>query len=277
MVRFPHAKINLGLNVVRRRNDGYHDIRSVLLPIPLYDILEAVVDTDLPDGTVSLVRTGRDVPGRPDEDLIVRAAGSIHEDLHLPGIRAHLHKMIPVGGGLGGGSSDGTGMLLLLDAMLGLELSKEALRGYAARLGSDTSFFLEHRPCLALSRGEVLEPVDLDLSGHWFLLIDPGIHVSTAEAFGNVHPSGTEVDLIGILRRPIQEWRDRLTNDLEVPVFAAYPELASMRDALYLAGASYAAMSGSGSSMFGLFRREPQPLKDLPASRQWVLPAAPVI
>ncbi|MCB9170022.1 MAG: 4-(cytidine 5'-diphospho)-2-C-methyl-D-erythritol kinase [Flavobacteriales bacterium] len=271
MVRFPNAKINLGLHVVRRRDDGYHEIRTVLAPIPLYDILEAVIDPNMDPGEVVLTRTGRPVPGDPEDDLVMRAVHAIGMEHALPGLRVHLHKVIPIGGGLGGGSSDGTHMLLLVNDLVGLGLSDAELHRYAAGIGSDTAFFLEGRPCLARSRGELLEPLPLDLKGLWMLLIDPGIHVSTAAAFAMALPGRAGTDLAAIVRLPMEQWPEVLVNELAGPVQAMHPELRRIEEMLYACGAGYAAMSGSGSTMFGLFRERPGMWMEFDSSRQWVL------
>ena len=231
MLVFPCAKINLGLNVVRRRADGYHDIESVLVPIPLTDALEAVVDPALPQGTTVLTRTG-----------------------------------------LGGGSSDGAHMLLLLDRLFGLRLGAEVMRTLAAQLGSDPPFFLHHGPCLAEGRGEHLTPLALSLEELWLVLVDPGIHVSTAEVYARTRPSGTSVDLRSILAGPIDSWQGRLINGMEEAVFTLHPAIGRIKRALLEAGARYASMSGSGSSVFGLFTERPrfEPLTF--GAPHWTLP-----
>lgn len=272
MLVFPCAKINLGLNVVRRRADGYHDIESVLVPIPLTDALEAVVDPALPQGTTVLTRSGRPVPGDPDMDLVLRAYRLVHALHPLPGLRVHLHKAIPIGAGLGGGSSDGAHMLLLLDRLFGLRLGPEVMRTLAAQLGSDPPFFLHHGPCLAEGRGEHLTPLALSLDELWLVLVDPGIHVSTAEVYARTRPSGTSVDLRSILAGPIDSWQGRLINGMEEAVFTLHPAIGRIKRALLEAGARYASMSGSGSSVFGLFTERPrfEPLTF--GAPHWTLP-----
>ena len=221
MVLFPHAKINLGLNVVHQRPDGYHEVRTVMLPIPLCDILEAVVDATVPAGRIVLERSGRPVPGAVSSDLVARAWEQLARLRDMPGVRAHLHKVVPIGSGLGGGSSDGTHMLLLLNELLHLGLASRELHDLATRLGSDTAFFLEHGPCFAQGRGELLKPIALDVRGLWLVLVDPGIHCDTAEAYRRVRPSGETIDLIGALARPLGEWRGRVRNEL-APGFSTF-------------------------------------------------------
>lgn len=273
MVVFPHAKVNLGLNVVRRRPDGFHDIESVLLPIPLCDALEAVVDEELPAGELQLAHSGLPVPGDPQNDLCARAYRAFHSVHPLPGIRAHLHKVVPMGAGLGGGSSDGAHMLKLLNALCGRPLDGPRLHDLAATLGSDCPFFLEEGAQLVTGRGEELHPLPVDLAGWQLLLVNPGIHVPTPEAYRRTRPSGTGADLADALRRPVEEWNALVRNGMEEGVFTLYPTLGTIKEQLLEAGATYAAMSGSGSSVFGLFRKVPDPPPTWPAGyRSWLLP-----
>jgi 4-diphosphocytidyl-2-C-methyl-D-erythritol kinase len=246
MLVFPPAKINLGLNVVRRRDDGYHDIQSVLVRIPLCDALEAVIDPALGGNEVIFTRTGIDVPGSPDDDLCMKAVRMLQREHHLPCLRVHLHKAIPAGAGLGGGSSDGAHMLHLLDRLCGLRLPREHLHTMAAALGSDVPFFLGSGPQLAEGRGEKLRPVTVDLRGLWLVVVNPGVHVPTAEVYRNTTPSGREVDLEAALLRPFEEWNEHVVNGMEPYVFSAYPAVAAAKETLLVAGAAYAAMSGSG-------------------------------
>lgn len=272
MLAFPPAKINLGLNVVERLPDGYHAIESVLVPIPLYDVLEVVVDPSLSPETPVLARTGLPVPGRAEDDLCLKAIQALGTLRPLPGLRAHLHKAIPIGAGLGGGSSDGTAMLLLLNDLLDLGLRAEELRALAGTLGSDCPFFVDPRPQLAEGRGERLRAIDLDLRGLWLVLVNPGIHVSTAEVYRNTRPTGRSAHLDQALAAPVPEWRATVRNVMEEYVFAAHPEVGAIKQRLLQAGAIHASMSGSGSSVFGLFGQRPAPI-DLPAGHaSWTLP-----
>ncbi|MBK8339163.1 MAG: 4-(cytidine 5'-diphospho)-2-C-methyl-D-erythritol kinase [Flavobacteriales bacterium] len=200
MVVFPFAKINLGLNVIRLRPDGFRDIESVMLPIPLEEALEVLPDPNLRMGVVEMVRSGRPVPGDVNMDLCVRAYQALHARRPLPGVRVHLHKAIPIGAGLGGGSSDGAHMLQALDRLFKLGLAPSELHDLAASLGSDCAFFLEREAQLALGRGERLQPVELNIAGMWLVLVDPGIHVSTADAYSSTPLSGRSVDLPSILQ-----------------------------------------------------------------------------
>ena len=258
MIAFPPAKINLGLNVVRRHDDGYHDIQSVLLPIPVCDALEAVIDPSLDHNAVVFTRSGIEVPGGVEDDLCMKAIRLMQNDSNLPGLRVHLHKVIPTGAGLGGGSSDAASMLLLLDRLCGLRLPQEKLHAFASTLGSDVPFFLSPVAQLAEGRGEKLRPVEVGLRGTWLVLVNPGVHVPTAEVYRNMRPSGVEVDLEAAVRRPLAEWMDHVVNAMEPYVFSAHPVVAGVKKKLLDGGALYAAMSGSGSSVFGIFNMEPR-------------------
>lgn len=272
MVLFPHAKINLGLHVLGKRPDGFHDIASVLFPIPLHDALEAVVDPDLADGEVRFTRTGLPIAGRPEDDLCMKAVEAVRKDHRLPGLQLHLHKAIPMGAGLGGGSSDGTHTLLLLDKLLKLGLRQEQLHAMASGLGSDCPFFLNQGPQLAQGRGELLQPVAVDLGNHWLVLVNPGIHVPTAEVYRNMRLHKDHEDLQHVIGLPVKEWQGRLVNDMEDYVFAKHPAIGAIKEKLLAQGAVYAAMSGSGSSVFGVFAQEPGNIPWATDHRAWVLP-----
>ena len=270
MVVFPHAKVNLGLNVLRKRPDGFHDIESVMVPIPLYDVLEAVVDPDL--SAVIYTRSGLEIPGSSASDLCMRAVEMIRSIRALPGLRLHLHKIIPMGAGLGGGSSDGAFTLLLLNNLLDLGLSPAELHEMAAELGSDCAFFLKDGPQLALGRGEELRSIDLNLSGLHMILVNPGIHVATPEVYRNTIPTEVSWDLgRKLIRELAPSWQGHLLNTMEPYVFEKHPEIAQIKTALLDAGALYASMSGSGSSVFGLFEHLPKKIELSGSSDQWVL------
>lgn len=261
MIRFPHAKINLGLNVVRKRSDGYHDIESVLVPIPLRDALEIVVDPLLPAGELVFTRTGLPIPGTVETDLCWRAVKMVGATHALPGLRMHLHKVVPMGAGLGGGSSDGAHVLLLLNDLLDLGLNYEHLHAFAAQLGSDCPFFLKPQAQLAEGRGEQLTPIDLDLRGLWLMLVNPGVHVPTPEVYANLVPTGATHDLAQLVSTTAPEtWPAMVINTMEAYVFRTWPSVAAVKERLLETGAVYAAMSGSGSTVFGLFRSAPPPL-----------------
>ncbi len=257
MIRFPHAKINLGLNVVRKRPDGWHEIESVLVPIRLHDILELVPAPELgPDG-LELSRSGLLMDGPVEKDLCWCAVKAVAVLRPLPGLRLHLHKVIPMGAGLGGGSSDASHTLLLLNELLQLGLTPAELHTLAAGLGSDCPFFLSPGPQLAEGRGERLRSIKLDLRGIWLVLVNPGLHVPTPVAYGLTRPTGRHMALEDALAQPMGHWQKQVLNTMEEGVFNKWPEIAGIKESLLANGAAYAAMSGSGSSVFGLFREEP--------------------
>ncbi len=251
MVVFPNCKINLGLHVLQRREDGYHALETVFYPLPLHDVLEVITGE-----STRITISGLPVAGTTEENLCIKAWHLLKKDFfQLPPVDVYLHKHIPVGAGLGGGSADGAFMLRLLNEKFQLELPADRLLEYAARLGSDCPFFILNKPCLATGRGESLEPISLDLSGYSFLLVHPGLHINTAWAFSQITPAIPAKPLIDILRLPVQEWRSQLTNDFEAPVCQHHPALKQIRDTLYSSGALYASMTGSGSCFYGIFPR----------------------
>lgn len=272
MIVFPHAKINLGLNVLRKRDDGFHDIETVMVPIPLHDVLEVVVDPQLKKDEVVYTRSGIPVEGLLEKDLCMRAVRSLQRSAALPGIRMHLHKVIPMGAGLGGGSSDAAHTLVALDKLLGLGLGHERLHALASELGSDCPFFLEKGIREAKGRGEILRPVEIKLAGHWLHLVHPGIHVPTVEVYAGIQPVDRGTNLASVLHcdQP-EQWTGKVFNAMEPVVFSRHPEIGALKERLLGSGAVYASMSGSGSSVYGLFSSRP-PTFDWPASyRSWNL------
>lgn len=259
MISFPNAKINLGLRVTRKRDDGYHDLDTVFYPLPLRDVLEAVPSEDL-----QLISTGLTVESNPEQNLVWKAYQLLKGDYpELLSVHLYLHKIIPFGAGLGGGSSDAAFALRLLNDMVPLNLSEEQLLQYALKLGSDCPFFILNKPAYAVSRGEQLQPIPLDLRKYFFALIKPDLHISTARAFGRIQPHLPDVTTKEIVSRPIQEWKKDLINDFEIPAFEEFPSLKKIKDELYQCGALYASMSGSGSSFFGIFEKGPQLSQEL--------------
>ncbi|MBL7945201.1 MAG: 4-(cytidine 5'-diphospho)-2-C-methyl-D-erythritol kinase [Flavobacteriales bacterium] len=273
MLRFPQAKINLGLNVLARRPDGYHDIESVLVPIPLTDVLEAVLAPELGVNGLEYTRSGLPIPGPVETDLCFKAVRRLQGDQDLPGLRLHLHKVVPMGAGLGGGSSDGASTLELVNTLCGLHLNEQQLADHALALGSDCPFFLQDQVCIARGRGERLIPVDIDLNGLWLILANPGVHVGTAEVYRNTEPTERDWRIESVLRREFQfEWEKTLPNTMEPYVLRTYSEVNALKRELQRAGAFYTAMSGSGSSVFGLFTEEPVMPAFTATTRAWKLP-----
>lgn len=257
MLTFPCAKINLGLNIVERRSDGYHNLQTVFYPVPLNDALEVQpMDEGFPsDVDCDLKLTNIPVEGDERRNLVVRAYDLLKQDFpQLPRVHAHLYKSIPTQAGMGGGSSDCVAMLLLLNRQFGLGLSEPQLVGYAARLGADCPFFVLNSPAYAEGIGERLTPISLSLKGWWLAVVRPDIPVSTKEAFALIRPQQPELCCRDVVQQPVSTWRHVLVNDFEQSVFARHPEIGAIKDRLYEQGAVYAAMSGSGSAVFGLFR-----------------------
>lgn len=259
MIIFPNCKINLGLYITRKREDGFHDLETLFYPIPFNDALEVIHHPA--SSEMDFTSTGIPIPGDPATNLCVKAYELLKKDHpSLPGIKMHLHKTIPMGAGLGGGSADGAFALKLLNDQFTLGLSNERMFEYALLLGSDCPFFLVNSPCIAKGRGEILSAVDLDLSAYHILVVHPSIHVSTAEAFSSIIPSTPTHSIEELVKLPVKNWRTSLTNQFEPPVFKLYPELLEIKETLYNNGAIYASMSGSGSSIYGLFTKLPKEL-----------------
>lgn len=255
MISYPNAKINLGLNVIEKRADGFHNLESVFYPIPLSDILEVVVaESNEPKIVASY--SGIEIPGDKNDNLCVKAYHLLNNDFDLPAIKFHLHKIIPMGAGLGGGSADASFFILQLNQLFSLGLSYQKMKNYAAQLGSDCAFFIDNVPSFATSRGEVLEPFTVSLKGYFLVLINPGIHVSTKDAFAMLSPAPPKISIKCILEQPIKTWKDNLKNDFEESVFQKFTEIENVKNKLYSSGALYASMTGSGSSVFALFEKE---------------------
>ena len=254
MIVFPNCKINLGLHILRKRADGYHDLETVFYPVRFTDILELIPDRETSGGPVHYSQTGLQIQGEAADNLCVKAYHLLKKDFpELPPVKMHLHKVIPTGAGLGGGSSDAAFTIRLLNDYFKLGLSKEQLLQYALVLGSDCPFFILNKPAFATGRGELLEPVTTDLTSYTLVIVNPGIHVPTAKAFAGIRPALPEKSLKEIIAQPVSSWADELVNDFEKPIFYQYPEIAAIKDELYRAGAVYASMSGSGSTVYGLF------------------------
>lgn len=262
MITFPCCKINLGLNIVAKRPDGYHDLETVFYPIPLCDALEIKkMDEEFPSPTpVDLKVTGNSTGCDENENLVVKAYQIIAHDYALPRVHAHLVKRIPMQAGLGGGSSDAAYMIRLLDERFRLNMGSAEMERYAARLGADCAFFIRSEIAYATGVGDILAPVDdedSNLEGYYLVLVKPDVAVSTAKAYEGITPRKPEKCCRDIVRQPIDTWRNELTNDFEESVFAKLPELGAVKNKLYDCGAIYAQMSGSGSTLFGIFGQKP--------------------
>lgn len=259
MVLFPNAKINIGLQVLGQRPDGYHNLETVFYPLKIRDALE-VVEAD----ETQFIPSGLAIPDGGGDNLCLKAYRLLQDAYGLPPVAIYLHKVIPIGAGLGGGSSDAAFMLKLLNTKFSLGLTDAQLIAFAGKLGADCAFFIRNNPVFATGIGDVFTDVELDLTAYHLVLVKPDIHVSTAEAYRLVKPDGTGRRLAEAITRPVSEWRDAIRNDFEVGIFAKYPEIGVLKDSLYGQGAVFAAMSGSGSAVYGLFEA-PVTLTGLPA------------
>lgn len=253
MIGFPNAKINIGLRITEKRTDGFHNLETVFFPVGWSDALEFVSSEE-----VMFSSSGIDVSGDAESNLVMKAYRLLQLDYNLPTLKIHLHKEIPFGAGLGGGSSDGAFMLSMLNRHFGLNLSQAVLESYAAMLGSDCAFFIRNSPVLASGRGEIMEPVQLSLNNWFILIVKPPVAVPTGKAFQWIVPEKPHNSLKTLVQQPVAEWRNSITNQFESSVFQAYPEIGELKNQLYDLGASYASMSGSGSCVFGLFQELPQ-------------------
>jgi len=268
MISFPQAKINLGLYITGKRSDGFHALESVFYRVPFEDALE-VIQADRPSGDLRFFPSGLPIPGDVESNLVVRIYRKLHERFGLPAVDVYLHKAIPMGGGLGGGSSDGAEMLKLLVRMFQLPLSKTEQLEYAAELGSDCPFFIYDSACLVTGRGEILEEFDFSLRGWQLVLINPGIHVSTGHAFSLISLKPAPTTWFDQLQHTsVDSWNEFLYNDFEAPVVKAFPEIGEVIHLLKCHGASYVSMSGSGSTVYALFKELPV-LSGIP--KQWSL------
>lgn len=251
MILFPNAKINLGLDIVRKRPDGYHDIETVMMPIPWRDILEIVPARG---EETTLTVSGREVNCPPEKNLVMKAYRALEARVELPAVDIYLRKVIPDGAGLGGGSADAAFTLRGLNELFALDLSDETLAEIASGLGADCPFFIYNRPMLCTGTGTDMEPIDIDLSGLTLAVVKPQVSVPTAEAYSHTSPRLPEVALRESIRRPLESWQGVVKNDFEPSVFPSYPSIAAIKSQLLDAGAIYASMSGSGSAVYGIFK-----------------------
>jgi 4-diphosphocytidyl-2-C-methyl-D-erythritol kinase len=252
MIVFPNAKINIGLNIIARRPDGYHDLETVFYPVKINDVLE-VVEAD----KLSFESSGLDIPGRLEDNLCIKGYHLLKKDHDLPPVKIHLHKNIPIGAGLGGGSADAAFFIKLMNDKFELGLSLERMEDYARVLGADCAFFIRSKPVFAFEKGDELEPINLDLSAYKIVLVMPDEHVSTAEAYRGVKPAPVSESLYDLIKTPLTTWRGHIKNDFEGHIFRDHPVIRGVKAELYEYGALYASMSGSGASVFGIFENIP--------------------
>lgn len=264
MICFPNAKINIGLNVIEKRPDGYHNIETIFYPIGWKDVLEAV-----PSDTYRLQNGGIHIDGDSENNLVTKAYRLLEKNYHIRPMNVYLHKVIPFGAGLGGGSSDAAFLLKLINEMEQLGLSEKQLESYAAQLGADCSFFIRNEAVYAYQKGEAFKKIKLSLKGYFLVLIKPNIPVSTAEAYSGITPKKPAFSLIESIQQPIDTWKDTIVNDFEKSVFASHPAIAKIKEDLYQLGAVYASMSGSGSSVYGIFSKEVSVPENFPKLCYW--------
>lgn len=254
MICFPNAKINLGLNIISKRPDGYHNLETVFYPIGLKDALEIVPSDG--EENYRFFQTGIEIRGNTDDNLVIKALKLISEEREIPNIDIHLLKKIPFGAGLGGGSSDAAFMLKLLDYTFSLNYTTTQLEQKAAKIGADCAFFIRNKPAIATGIGNILEEIELDLDNYFFVLVKPDVTVSTKDAYATISPAAPKISLKEIIKKPVSEWKELMKNDFEPSVFKKYPEICTIKEQLYAKGALYASMSGSGSSVYGFFEKE---------------------
>lgn len=256
MIAFPPCKINLGLSIISKRPDRFHDLETCFYPVPWTDILEII-----PAKELAFTSSGNTVPGKAEDNLCLKAYHLLKTDFDIAPVKIHLHKIIPIGAGLGGGSSNAAYTLRLLNDIFSLSLSADQLKEYAAKLGSDCSFFVQEKPMLGSGKGEILTEINLSLKGLYLVIVKPSIHISTQEAYSGIVPKQSVTKINEIVKQPIGNWKEILKNDFEESIFKKYPAIAGIKAKLYSSGAIYSSMSGSGSSVFALFER-PVQLKD---------------
>lgn len=255
MIVYPNAKINLGLNVVERRVDGYHNLESVFFPVAIRDMLE-IVELPEGEGDYEWHCDGMAIDCDLESNICIKAYRLLQKEYKLPRVGIYLYKNIPMGAGMGGGSSDGAFVLKALNDMFGLGMSKVELISKAAQIGADCAFFIENKPSYVTGIGDKLEHFDIDLSGYYLVVCKPDVHISTAEAYRGITPKPSKENVRDILRRPINEWKDLLVNDFEESIFKNHPEIKATKDMMYECGAIYSSMSGSGSAVYGIFDKE---------------------
>ena len=258
MITYPIAKINIGLLVTEKRPDGFHNLETIFYPIQMTDVLEIIEANEF-----KFSISGLTLDGDPNDNLVVKAYQLIAADYQIPAVHVHLHKNIPSGAGLGGGSSDAANMLLMLNDLFDLKISQDKLEAYALQLGSDCPFFLRARPVFASGRGEIMHDVAIDLKEYFLILVKPPVHVSTTLAYQNITPHKARLSLNGLAGFSVSKWKGNILNHFERYVFQEYPDVEDIKKTLYDQGAAFALMSGSGSAVYGLFRSEKRGIEDV--------------
>jgi len=266
MISFPNAKINLGLNITAKRNDGFHDIETIFYPVQWCDVLEIIPDpltsvrrSPGEGGSKSPVQfknTGNKIFSTNQQNLCLRAFQLLAENYEFAPIRMHLHKILPTGAGLGGGSSDAAFTLMMLNKIFNLKLGDETLEEYASQIGSDCAFFIRNKPVFAGGKGDRFEDIKLDLKNYFIIIVKPKVHIKTSEAYQHVSPAKPANSLKELIRLPIEKWREHISNDFEKTIFDKFAVIRNIKSKLYKNGAIYASMSGSGSSVYGIFSEE---------------------
>jgi 4-diphosphocytidyl-2-C-methyl-D-erythritol kinase len=268
MVVFPKAKINIGLRITRKRTDGFHDIETIFYPVGLCDALEFVVSGE-PEEKDLLTVTGIDTGSITEDNLVIKTLKNLHGKYSFPFIKTHLHKIIPPGAGLGGGSSDAAFLLKAVNRHFELGIDEESLKAEALELGSDCPFFIDCIPAYASGRGEILKPIRHVLSGYYILLLNPGSGINTREAYQNCRPESPSTSLLQIADLPVTEWKELITNDFEPFAFQKHPVIGEIKKGLYRGGALFSSMSGSGSTVYGIFSEKPELSHELSKYMIW--------
>lgn len=268
MICFPNAKINLGLRILNKRDDGFHNIETVFVPVALKDILEIVPSSD---NTTSIKISGVAIDGSPDKNLCMKAAALMRLYYHIPDIQLHLHKIIPMGAGLGGGSADAAFTIKTINKLFNLGVSADRMKQIASELGSDCAFFIDDAVSFGSQRGEVLEKIKVGvLETLTVVLVKPQLHISTAEAYARVIPNSSFGNLKKLVLEPVNRWKETIVNDFEQGLMELYPEIEEIKQQLYKKGALYASLSGSGSALFALFDVKPEDIAiDFPGCFVW--------
>jgi len=267
VLSYSNAKINIGLNIIEKRNDGFHNIETIFFPINMRDAIEIVDSKENTDYTFSASGIPIDIEAK--DNIVVKAYELIRSKYNFPAQDIHLHKSIPFGAGLGGGSANAAYMTRLLNKKFDLGMSSIEMEETVSQLGSDCAFFIKNEPAFAAMKGDKLSAITLDLSGYHILLVKPNVHISTPEAYANIKPQKPEISLKELIKAPIENWKNLIRNDFEASIFPKHPQLAQIKEELYAHGALFAAMSGSGSSMFGIFKEEPQVLPQWEKHYYW--------